>query len=144
MIVGMVADAVSRIVDGASDLRPRARILADQKECGLGSVLGQQIEQMQRVGIVRSVVIGERHLPGIAAVSQRPTVKLRARRHAGVSGVAGCGRSGESCYKCKHSCDPVKLTADSRGRSRIERQKTNTWSHRPAIAYSRSAVIRAN
>jgi hypothetical protein len=92
----VVADLMSRSLNGACDLRPLPHVAANQEERRPGLVLRQYIEQAERVGIVGSVVKRKGQLTRIRAVRERAPVELRLRRHGGVSGV-GRGRGG--CYR---------------------------------------------
>ena len=92
MAVRVVANLVSRGQDGAGNLRTPADILADKKKSRFGFMLRQHVQQVEGVRIVGAIVKGKRHLIGIAAMRERAAIKLRARRHGGVSGIAGRGR----------------------------------------------------
>ena len=76
MVVGMIADGVSSLLDGADDIGPLPHILSDQKKCGPGIVLCKQVEQMKGVRIVGPVIIGKCHLPGVSAISNSAPIKL--------------------------------------------------------------------
>ncbi len=46
----------------ASDVGTLLHVAADQKKCGANIVPGQNIQQAQRVRIVRTIIVGERQL----------------------------------------------------------------------------------
>src|SRR4030081_1091095 len=96
MAVSMVANLMSCGQYRAGNLRTLAHIFADEKKSRLRILLCQDIQQTHGVWIIRAVVKGKRHLVGIAAMRERAAVKLRCRRHGGVSGIAGGSSGSES------------------------------------------------
>jgi hypothetical protein len=59
----VIADRVSALGNFSNDVRPLAHISPDQEKGCPHLVPGKHIEQLQRIGIIRSVVEGERNLP---------------------------------------------------------------------------------
>src|SRR2546427_12912618 len=98
MAVSVVANEMPGVVNCPCDLRTLPRVFPDQEEGSFGSVLCQHVEQAQSVRIIGAIVIGERHLSGISAMSAGAPVELRPWRHGRISGIAGSsGRDGKSC-----------------------------------------------
>src|SRR5262245_28873459 len=102
MIVGMVADLMACLLDRAVNFRPLTHVFSNQKESCPGPKSGKHVKQAHGVGIVRAIVKSERHLRGIAAMGERVPVKLRERRHGGVTSVAGGSGRSQSCESQQH------------------------------------------
>ena len=72
----VIANRMSSSLDGPGDIGPLLHVTSDEKERRLGLMFGENIKQPQHVRIVRTIVVGERDLPGVAAVCERTAVKL--------------------------------------------------------------------
>src|SRR5437763_13138925 len=102
MIIGVIADRMSGLLNGADDVRALAHVFSNQEKCCPGIMFSQQIEQMQSVRIVGAIIVGEEDLPWIAAMRQCAAIKLRPRRHGGVSGITGGRGSRKTCKSQEH------------------------------------------
>src|SRR5882724_6317275 len=102
MAVRVITYLMPRSQYRASNFRTLAHIFADEKKRRFRIVPGQYIQQMHRVRIIGAIVKGKRHLLGVAAMRERAAIKLRCRRHGGVSGIAGGSGGSESDEGPKH------------------------------------------
>src|SRR5438132_1066307 len=75
----------------AAGFRRGGEVLAGEEECGFPIVLGQHVEQVQRVRVVGAVVVGERELFGVGEAMQRLAEEPRLGRDSAVTGHASGG-----------------------------------------------------
>ena len=126
----VIADRVSALGDFSNDVRPLAHISPNQEKRCPYLVPGKHIQQLQRVGIVRPVIEGERNLPrSRARPAKRSPKPLAGGRHRLVSGVdqGGSGRSGEP----EHAMDSNRR---QQGEFRIENLSVSLPLHSRAFA----------
>ena len=79
MAICVVANLMPCGQYGAGNIRTLAHIFADEKKRRFGIVLGQHVQQMHGVRIVRPIVERQRDLIRIAAMRERAPIKLRRR-----------------------------------------------------------------
>ncbi len=86
---GVIADDVSCLRHRARNIRALLQVAADYEKRRSHTVLGQHIEQLQRVRIVWPIVVGQCDLLASTDSSgKRPAIPLSCRRH----GLVACGR----------------------------------------------------
>ena len=104
MVPGVAADGMPGIDDGTRDLGLLLHESAHEKERRLHAVSLQHFHHAPGVGVVRAVVVGERHQARAARqTDERPAVELRGRRHGVVTRHRGEPRHTQSAEKsCKH------------------------------------------
>jgi len=97
----MVPDQVAAFRDLYRDFRPLPRVPSDKKKRCDNVVLSQNIEQIQRVRIIRSVVEGQSNLLGSARQTvKRPPEPQASRRHRLVSGSCSyCSGNGKAQHE---------------------------------------------
>ena len=94
----VIADDVSRLRHRARNVGALPYVAADHEERRPHAVFRQHIEQVQRVRIVRAVIVGQGDLLASAHTSgKRPPVPLTRRRHRLIPGCRSCG-SGRQSY----------------------------------------------
>ena len=82
----VVSDYMSPLDNFAYDIGPLARIPANHEETRVHIVLAENIQQMQRVGIVWAIIESERDLPGSFRQSAECAPKpLACGRHGLIS-----------------------------------------------------------
>src|SRR5580698_8902435 len=97
---GMVAHKMSCRMDRPRNLRALADEAANQKERGTNIVCGQYIQQLLRVGVVGTVIVGQRKFARITAADNGFAEDLRGRPHGGVGiSTGGEGRCGSGSGK---------------------------------------------
>jgi len=95
MSEGVVANDVAGLDEGASDFGMLANVQSDQKKSGVDVMFGEDFEELQSVGGVGAVIVGEGELAGGARQSGKSlAIPLAGRRHGLVTGGYG-GRSGD-------------------------------------------------
>src|SRR5258707_9192050 len=100
---GMIADHVSASDNFSRNVRPPLHILPNQKKSGAYLVFAQDVEQPQRVRIIRPVVKREGEALATWRSAERSPEPLPHRRHGLVSGRNGrTGRSGSGDGDAKH------------------------------------------
>lgn len=104
MSEGMVADYVSTLRNLGNDIRALANITADQKKRALSIMPPENIEQVERVRVIRPVVEGQRDLLRTSRTSaeraSKPLAGWRKRLVSG-GGRPNHGHTGDS--KSKHA-----------------------------------------
>ena len=97
MAESMIANHVSCLNQLTCDIRPLLHVAPDQKKCCLHVVPGQNLQQTQRVWVVRTIVESQRQLPGSPLQpGKSPTTPLPGRRHRLVA-----SRDGRCCYETR-------------------------------------------
>ena len=110
----MVPDYVSTTGDFGNDVRSLADVTADEKERGMNVMAGENIEQMESVRIVGSIVEGQGNLLRAARAAAKSASKPLAGGGHGLVSSGGCcdyGRSGDSRVQARLDCkclnDPI-------------------------------------
>src|ERR1700731_3014960 len=94
---GVIADDVSGLPDGASNIGTLLHVAADHEERCMHVILGQYIEQPQRVRIVWPVIEGERDFFAASdTVGEGLSIPLSGRRHGLIPRRRGNDRSRQS------------------------------------------------
>src|SRR5438045_4035839 len=83
----VIPDGVSPLRNLKGDIRPLTHISTDKKKRGGNTVLAKNIQQIQRMGIIRAIVEGQGYLPRFGRQStKRLAVPLTGGRNSLISG----------------------------------------------------------
>ena len=103
---GVIADYVSALRYGERDVGSLLHVASDHKECRVHVVFCKNIEQLQRVRIVRSIVVGKGNsLASLRATANRLPKPLSRWRY----GLVACGRSGDCGCQSEESWKHERL-----------------------------------
>jgi len=113
----VVADDVSCLRNRARDVGALLHVAADHEERRPHIVLRQHFEQLQRVRVVRAVIISQRDLLAPAdSAGERPSAPLSCRRHA----LVRCGGSGRCCRQSNQSREHDRIVNRGKGGQNAE------------------------
>ena len=84
---GVIADGVASLGYLAGDVRTLLDVASDQKKSCRHTMPGEDVQQTQRMRVIRPVVVGERELFGSRSkAGEGAAVPLTGRRHGLISG----------------------------------------------------------
>ena len=99
----VIADYVTSLCNGAHDIGPLPHVTANHEKCCAYLMSRQHFQELQRVGIIRPVVVGESNLLAAARQSgERSPIPLSGWRHRLIARSGRAGGSAEADEQWEH------------------------------------------